>query len=253
LNRRAGCVPAHCACFGGPVMPAPARSPTGTDMIHLRFATGAAVLALAATQAHAADSTAAPSWRPDDIIITATLEGQGYASLTASATRTPVPLLNVPQSVQVLNETLIREQALTTLAGALTNVSGVVASRPQEAVLAYPIIRGFAADIRIGSGAEPSGEFLTYLYLILHKGFIELLLIGIHHDKLNICHPGSHHPADRVCSGSADSDHLDDRVYRFAFLELEHKSSRYPDIFSPLHIQKRRSGAHPTFHMFYAN
>lgn len=119
-------------------------------MIRPSFATGAAVLAIIAPQVHAADSnTAAPSWRPDDIVITATLEGQGYATQTASATRTPVPLLNVPQSVQVLNETLIREQALTTLAGALTNVSGVVPSRPQEAVLAYPIIRGFGADIFI--------------------------------------------------------------------------------------------------------
>ena len=115
------------------------------------LARGVAALALATATAGitAESATPAPSWRPDDIIITATLEGQGYASLTASATRTPVPLLNVPQSVQVLNETLIREQALTTLAGALTNVSGVVASRPQEAVLAYPIIRGFAADIYI--------------------------------------------------------------------------------------------------------
>jgi iron complex outermembrane receptor protein len=92
-----------------------------------------------------AESPATPAWRTPDIIVTA--QRPGYAAATAAALRSDVPLLDVPQSVQVLNETLIREQDLRTLADALRNVSGTVPTQPGEAVLANPVIRGFRADI----------------------------------------------------------------------------------------------------------
>jgi iron complex outermembrane receptor protein len=50
-------------------------------------------------------------------------------------TRTPVPLVEVPQSVQVLNRQLLEDQGLTNLADALTNVAGVVPAKPMEVAL----------------------------------------------------------------------------------------------------------------------
>ena len=103
--------------------------------------------ALAAGPALAADDTPTPSWTPD-IIVTATRDS-AYSIDAASVTRTDVPLIAVPQSIQVLTRTLLDEQLAITLADALTNVSGVVATRPYEAVLANPLVRGFSAEIFI--------------------------------------------------------------------------------------------------------
>jgi iron complex outermembrane receptor protein len=109
----------------------------------------AALLASAAlsfSPAIAKDATA-PAWRTPEIVVTA--QRPGYAAATAAALRSDVPLIEVPQSVQVLNETLIREQDLRTLADALRNISGTVPAQPGEAVLVNPIVRGFGADIFI--------------------------------------------------------------------------------------------------------
>lgn len=101
--------------------------------------------ALAAAPALAQEAAPAPSWTPE-IIVTAQ-RPQAYAVDAASITRTDVPLLNTPQSIQVLTRSLLEEQQVTTLADALANVAGVVPARPYEAVLVQPIIRGFNAQI----------------------------------------------------------------------------------------------------------
>ena len=64
-----------------------------------------------------------------------------------TATRTDTPLVEVPQSVQVVTQTMLKEQDSHTLADALVNVSGVRATKPQEALFAQPIVRGFPAEI----------------------------------------------------------------------------------------------------------
>ena len=64
-----------------------------------------------------------------------------------SATRTPTPLLQTPQAVQVLDRTLLEEQDRRTLADALVNVSGVTPTRPEETLFIQPIVRGFPAEI----------------------------------------------------------------------------------------------------------
>ena len=66
---------------------------------------------------------------------------------TSSATRTDTPLIEIPQSVQVLPRTLIEEQDARTLADALVNVSGVVPSQPEENLFVAPIVRGFPAEV----------------------------------------------------------------------------------------------------------
>ncbi|MEM1131323.1 MAG: TonB-dependent siderophore receptor [Pseudomonadota bacterium] len=70
-----------------------------------------------------------------------------YTVNTASVTRVPIPLIETPQSVQVITDTLIRDQELNTLDEVLRNVSGVIPSLPSELVLANPIVRGFEAEI----------------------------------------------------------------------------------------------------------
>ncbi|MFM7377756.1 MAG: TonB-dependent receptor plug domain-containing protein, partial [Erythrobacter sp.] len=84
-------------------------------------------------------------WTPGDIIVTG--ERDTYAAEQASVTRTPVPLIEVPQSIQVITSELIKDQELVTLDEALRNVSGVVPSLPSEIVLVNPIVRGFEAEI----------------------------------------------------------------------------------------------------------
>ena len=86
------------------------------------------------------------SWGAGAIVVTAKRDGY-LLHEGGSATRTNTPLINVPQSVQVLNSSLIRDQDRRSLADALVNVSGVVPTKPEESALAQPLIRGFAAEI----------------------------------------------------------------------------------------------------------
>ncbi|MEK6346737.1 MAG: TonB-dependent siderophore receptor [Burkholderia sp.] len=64
-----------------------------------------------------------------------------------AATRTDTPLIEVPQSVQVVPRALLEEQDARTLADALVNVSGVMPSQPAENALVGNIVRGFPAEI----------------------------------------------------------------------------------------------------------
>jgi iron complex outermembrane receptor protein len=73
---------------------------------------------------------------------------QGYVVQDgSSATRTNTPLLEVPQSIQVINSSLIADQDRRTLAEALVNVSGVVATKPQDSLTSQSLIRGFKSEI----------------------------------------------------------------------------------------------------------
>ena len=64
-----------------------------------------------------------------------------------SATRTNTPVIDIPQSVESIPQTVIAEQDTHTLADALLNVSGVVAPKPQEIGFVSPLIHGFPAEI----------------------------------------------------------------------------------------------------------
>jgi iron complex outermembrane receptor protein len=85
------------------------------------------------------------AWTPDTIVVIGA--PTNYGAEQASVTRTPTPLIEVPQSVQVITSELIEDQELVTLDEALRNVSGVVPSLPSEIVLVNPIVRGFEAEI----------------------------------------------------------------------------------------------------------
>lgn len=85
-------------------------------------------------------------WTLETINVSGAREGYSAPS-SASATRTDTPLVEVPQSVQVVTQTMLKEQDSHSLADALVNVSGVRATKPQEALFAQPIVRGFPAEI----------------------------------------------------------------------------------------------------------
>lgn len=93
-------------------------------------------------------TNAEPSWRTDEVVVTAS-RTTAYAAVTATTTRSPVPLVQVPQSVQILNRQLLEDQGLTNLSDALANVAGVVPAKAMEVVLEQPDIRGFVAEIAI--------------------------------------------------------------------------------------------------------
>lgn len=111
-------------------------------------ALGALALLAPPALAQTASSDREPGWTPSEIIVTSTRD-LGYVAREASTLRTPVPILETPQSVQVLTRKLLNEQELTTLADAVRNVSGVVTALPSEAVLANPIVRGFESEVFI--------------------------------------------------------------------------------------------------------
>lgn len=89
------------------------------------------------------------SWQThtlEEIIVTGERDS-GYGADSASVLRSNTPLLLWPQSVQVINQTLIDEQVALTVSSALVNVAGVVPSGDQEQVLINPFIRGLEAEL----------------------------------------------------------------------------------------------------------
>jgi iron complex outermembrane receptor protein len=119
----------------------------------LRRMLSLSVLPLATTMFSGAALAAGPQtpppsgggWTPDIIVTGARMDS--YLASDASVVRTPVPLIDVPQSIQVVTEDVIRDQGALVLADALRNVSAVVPSQTSEIVLANPIVRGFEAEI----------------------------------------------------------------------------------------------------------
>ncbi|MBJ7483490.1 TonB-dependent receptor [Brevundimonas sp.] len=120
----------------------------------MRLKTSAAPLALllAACAAPAFAQTepavqTAPSWIGEVVVTGAR---QRYASPdSTSATRTDTPLIQVPQSVQVLTSSLLEEQGVRHLSDALVNVSGVTATQPQEVLFTPPLLRGFPGEVYV--------------------------------------------------------------------------------------------------------
>ena len=69
------------------------------------------------------------------------------APTSSAATRTDTPLIQVPQSVQVITRTLIQEQDSHSLSAALVNVSGITPTRTDAILFVPPIVRGFPAEV----------------------------------------------------------------------------------------------------------
>lgn len=106
------------------------------------------------TAASAWAQSTTPAQRPErgqegwtgDILVIGVRGGYGVPA-TDAGTRTDTPLIQVPQSIQVLTRTLIEEKDRRTLGEALVNVSGVTPTRSDEVLFIPPIIRGFPAEV----------------------------------------------------------------------------------------------------------
>lgn len=102
----------------------------------------------ASLSCHAADSNDPRSWALDEVVVTAQATGYTQPAAT-SATRTATPLEKTPQSIQTLTRTLIEDQDLQNLTGALVNVSGVTPTSQAQTVLQPTLVRGFAVNYYI--------------------------------------------------------------------------------------------------------
>jgi len=135
------------------------RHPLISASLTVIAATGLAPSAIAQTASNEAVQT--PSWAGNDIIVTG--QRPSYAETeTNAATKTTTPLIQVPQSVQVLTRTLIREQDRRTLGDALVNVSGVTPTRSDEVLFIPPIVRGFPAEVYLDGLSVFAGNQQAY-------------------------------------------------------------------------------------------
>lgn len=103
----------------------------------------------------------APSNEPIELVVTGEQDGYSVPSST-TGTRTDTPLRDVPASIQVVPQQIIRDQQATRLDEALRNVSGVVGSSAEGIGFKFSI-RGFerANILRDGfnlSSSNVSGE-----------------------------------------------------------------------------------------------
>lgn len=80
-------------------------------------------------------------------------EDEGYASSDATtATRTDTPLRDIPQSIQVVPQQVLRDRRVERVSEALQSVSGVQADDSFGSTLDRINIRGFQADVFLENG-----------------------------------------------------------------------------------------------------
>ncbi|NMO22676.1 TonB-dependent siderophore receptor [Pyxidicoccus fallax] len=112
-----------------------------------------------------ADTQAAGQGAEDTFVLpTVQVQGEaerGYEAPESSLTRLPKPLVDTPQTVTVVNETVIEEQRVTTVREALRNVSGITISAGEAGRQGDSfILRGFSAQNDISrDGARDMGWY----------------------------------------------------------------------------------------------
>ncbi len=93
-----------------------------------------------------AQQAAAPSTEVDLPTVQVQGDGTSFSSNSTGVTRLPVPIFDMPQTVNVITEEVMREQNTVTLEQALRNVSGITFSAGEGGQQGdNPIIRGFSA------------------------------------------------------------------------------------------------------------
>lgn len=100
---------------------------------------------------------------PRQDVVTVT-ETANYQVLTSSSTRTPTPLRDVPQSISVITQDLIRDQAMQNMADVVRYVPGITMAQG-EGHRDAPIIRGNAttADFYV-NGVRDDVQYYRDLY-----------------------------------------------------------------------------------------
>ncbi|MCG6138595.1 MAG: TonB-dependent siderophore receptor [Nostoc sp. LLA-1] len=97
------------------------------------------------------EESSAQQDEPIELVVTAEQQ-DGYRVPNAStATRTDTPLRDIPQSIQIVPQEILRDQNITRLEDALRNVSGVTQAFSAPGTLSSFTIRGFAVNEGSGS------------------------------------------------------------------------------------------------------
>ena len=65
---------------------------------------------------------------------------------SSTATKTDTPIMEIPQSIQVLPEAVLRDQNLQTISSAVENISSVIAPKSTELLTSEFIVRGFKSQ-----------------------------------------------------------------------------------------------------------
>lgn len=99
-------------------------------------------------------SSPTPQESDDTIEIVVTGTGETYNITDSSVgTRTETPIINVPQSVQIIPKQVIEEQGSTTVGDTLKNTAGVSTGRSSsDAPTILPVIRGFESKNTLRNG-----------------------------------------------------------------------------------------------------
>jgi catecholate siderophore receptor len=75
-----------------------------------------------------------------EVKVTAPPEGEGFKTdSTSTATRTDTPLRDIPQFINTIPETLIRQEGITSLSDALRNVPGITMTAAEGGVQASQV------------------------------------------------------------------------------------------------------------------
>ncbi|MBX9257858.1 TonB-dependent receptor [Desmonostoc muscorum CCALA 125] len=93
---------------------------------------------------------AAQQDEPIELVVTGEQDGYRVTD-TTTGTKTDTPLRDIPQSIQVVPQQILRDQQATRLEDALRNVPGVVQSFNSSRALTSYTIRGFEVSERTGN------------------------------------------------------------------------------------------------------
>jgi len=86
------------------------------------------------------------------VVIEDPLDDMSYSVFDAkSATKTDTPIMEIPQSIQVISNAILRDQDQQTISGAIENVSSVVAPKTTELLTSEFLIRGFKSQFYLDS------------------------------------------------------------------------------------------------------
>lgn len=98
----------------------------------------------------------------EEVVVTGERLGSGYAAPDAStATRTDTPISDIPQSIQVVPQQVLKDQQVIQASEALRNVSGVQLAITGGGSEDIYFIRGFQQNINLRDGFRDSDQKLV--------------------------------------------------------------------------------------------
>ncbi|MEH2238950.1 TonB-dependent siderophore receptor [Nostoc sp.] len=98
---------------------------------------------------------AASTDKPIELVVTGDLDGYN-APEASTATRTDTPLRDIPQSIQVIPQQVIKDQGITRISDAVRNVSGATIQTGYGNLIGDVNLRGFVSNVlRDGFATSP--------------------------------------------------------------------------------------------------